>query len=201
MEARGRHGEESGQAVHRLSCPETVTDLDCEAALAVVEPYFLAVRETFADHERSEWGGAVPMRRVRLECSVLMHDTERHFAACRDDGRLIVVAPHLAELPEETVVAILAHEFGHAMDYAHPGAYWLDGSGLSRVDVAPEPDDKRVRQTLVARARRWRDRDDDTIERHADAIAEHVTGRTIGYAGPCLLQSFDRGIRRPRGLR
>jgi hypothetical protein len=201
MEAIRRHASPAGSAVRRLSCPETETDLDCETALAIVEPYFTATQEVFVDYEHRVHGQAF-IKRVRLECSPLMHDAPRHFAGCAENGRLIAVAPHLAELPEEAVVGILAHELGHAMDFAYSGHYVIDDGELrERAHAVYDESDKRMRQALVAASRHWRDRDDDAVEKTADLIAERVTGRTIGYVGPCELQAFDRGSSRRPGLR
>lgn len=201
MESSRRHGQAERRAVRRLSCPETRTDLDCESSLAIIEPYFIATQERFSEHELKRFAD-VRMTKVRLECSALFHDSPRHFAAAAENGRLIVVAPHLAELPEETVLAILAHEFGHAMDFARPGHYALDhGLLFEQPEIPAREGDKRADQARIARIRQWSARDQDAIEITADKVAEHVTGRTIGYVGPCELQAFDRGSPRRVGLR
>jgi hypothetical protein len=204
MESRRRHGATKRRAVRRLICRDTLTDLDCESALAIIEPYFIAIQERFVDYEVAVLPEA-RMKRVRLECSGLMHDSPRHFAAAAETGQLIVVAPHLAELPEETVLAIVAHEFGHAMDFSYPALYSLsdDGRLLARPEASigdVEPN-QRTDQARVARMRQWRDRDEHAVEVTADKIAEEVMGRSIGYAGPCELQAFDRGVPRQRSIR
>lgn len=177
------------------------SELTCDEALAVLDPFFQAAREVFVAYEMN-WLGCSRMRRVRLECSATVHDTARHFAGASEDGKLILAAPELAELPEETVVAILAHEFGHAMDFAYPAMFRESEGELKRaVALADNGQDRRFEQAAVAAMRQWRDRDPDTVERTADVVAEHVTGRRIGYAGPCLLQTLDAGIARPAGLR
>lgn len=185
-------------------CAFIRSDLTCEEALAVLDPFFEAVREVFVAYEM-KWRGSSKMRRVRVECAAWLHDTPRHFAGATEDGRVILTTPELVELPEETVVAILAHEFGHAMDFAYPATFKWTPDGIARGTIDPEilanVNDKRGAQAAVAAARQWRDRDDDTVERTADAVAAHVTGRSIGYSGPCLLQSLDTGIPRPAGLR
>lgn len=166
---------------------------EADEAFAILEPYFLAVRAHFI-------GSCPSVKKVSLDVTREMHDTARHFAGW--NGRSVLVAPEMVQLPEETVLAILSHEFGHAVDFLHPGAYVLvDGEGLVRQGEVTGKD-KRAEQARVARARRWEKRDDDTVERTADAIAEMVTGQSIGYAGPCLLQTFGAGVRpRPEGLR
>lgn len=164
-----------------------------DEAFAILEPYFLAVRTQFVEQ-------APRVKKVQLDISRQMHDTARHFAGW--SGRAVLASPEMVHLPEETVLAILSHEFGHAVDFLYPGAYVLvDGEGLvHQGDVAGS--DKRAEQARVAIARRWEKRDDDTVERTADAIAEMVLGRSIGYSGPCLLQTFGPGVRpRPEGLK
>jgi hypothetical protein len=180
------------------ACAETATDLTVEEAYAILEPYFLAVQERFSD------AGAKRVKDVRLEVAPWAHDTPRHFGATAHKGSPIVVAPELAELPEGTVLAIFAHEFGHAVDGLYPGEYVLMEDGeLVRLPPTPASDlgGRRGEQAYLARMTHWNGRDDDTIERTADAIAEHFTGHAIGYCGPCDLQCFDRGTSRPEGLR
>lgn len=182
------------------ACCDVPTDLSCDEALVILEPYFVAAQEVFIQYEMENQGSS-RMRRVRLECSSSMHDTPRHFAGTTDDGKVIMVAPELVELPEETVVGILSHEFGHAMDFAYPARWWIFKDKIQFQE--PIGDSAGPYKTFgVVLAQRWRDRPDDIVERTADAIAECVTGRVIGYSGPCLLQRFDRGIApRPGGLR
>jgi hypothetical protein len=185
------------------ACEPVESSLTCDQAIVVVEPYFLAVQEIFIAHEMAERGSS-KMRKTRIECSIDAHDTARHFAGCDDTGRLIVVAPELVELPEETVLGILAHEFGHAMDFAYPGEFAIDHDGAlvrATAVMALAANDARGAQARSARMRQWQDRDEDTVERTADVIAGFVTGHHIGYTGPCRLQTLDRGQDRPAGLR
>lgn len=175
-----------------MGCPEISTDLDCEEARLIIEPFFFEMRHVFVEE-----AGLSRCRKTRLYCAPWMHDTERHFAACRDDGLVVVVAPELAELPVETVVAILAHEFGHATDYLYPAEFALDRDRKARRRRRVEADD--VQWARWAKA--WTRRDDDLVEVTADAVAEFATGNRIGYLGPCQLQAFDRGRARPQGLR
>jgi hypothetical protein len=177
------------------ACPTIRTSLSLDEAEAVIEPYFTAVKERFVD------AGATLTKKVRLELAAWAHDKPRHFAATEDTGRVIIVAPEFTELPEDTILAILSHEFGHAVDFLYPGEFVLiDDGELVRMPKVPDGAlGARGEEASIARARAWRDRDKDTVERTADAIAEHFTGKTIGYAGPCELQSFERGVR-PRRL-
>jgi hypothetical protein len=177
-----------------------------EVERIILEPHFQAVRDTFASHVPDGSGAAlVELRKTEFLVDPAVHDAERHFAACREDGKLIVLAPQAVdELDLDTLVAVLAHEFGHASDFAYPGdwmllhpgeeaqqAIWLNGMDGERSD--------RWRSSL------WRARGRDEIERTADAIAEAVTGQRILYCGGCTLQCFHgpevRHRRRPEGLR
>jgi hypothetical protein len=170
--------------------------LSLDAAEAVIEPYFAAVKQVFVE------GGASSAKKVRLELAGWAHDAPRHYAATEDTGRVIITAPEFAELPEETIVAILAHEFGHAVDFLYPGKYVFADDELVEMPM-PDRDgdliDKKAEQANVARMRAWRRRGKDDVERTADAIAELFTGQQIGYCGPCELQCFNRGTR-PRRL-
>lgn len=160
-------------------------------ALRVVRPYFEAVREVYLAY------GLSALKRTELRVDPKMHDTPRHFAACRDDARLILVAPEIADLPVSTLLGILAHEFGHAADFAYAGEWALRHRKVVRRDLEEAGDEQR-RRWLGG----WEARDDDAVELTADAIAELVTGERIGYQGPCLLQTLGGpGPRRPRGLR
>lgn len=179
-----------------MSCPPLETDLTDEEALAVLDPYFCAVQEQFRKKAKR-------VSRVTLEIAPWVRDSPRHFAGCSESGTPIVAAPELAELPEETVLAIFAHEFGHAVDFLYPAQFAMTEEGeLIRLPDVPDGKlDARGAEHHVARMRQWRARDADLVERTADAIAEEITMRTIGYCGPCHLQCFDRGRPRPVGLR
>lgn len=168
--------------------------LSAPEAYVVLEPYYEAVRERFVEQ------GLERCRHVSLEIAGWVHDSERHYAATAPWGKLIVAAPELADLPDETVLAILGHEFGHATDFLYPGDFLFRRDELVRM-MAPNPEDKRQLQAHAARMRVWKERDDDLVERTADAIGADVLGRPIGYCGPCKLQCFERGVRRPDGLR
>ena len=165
-------------------------ELTLDESRMVVEPYFDEVKGHFVDY------GLDRVARVRLECAGWVHDTERHYAACETTGRFIVVAPEFADLPEQTILAILAHEFGHAADYCYPGEFSLTRDGVVRRQLERHSE-KQVRAWLSG----WQSRDDHAVEVTADRIAEQVMQMPIGYCGPCLLQCFDAGIRRPVNLR
>lgn len=180
--------------MQRSACPPIRSELTLDEARAVIDPYFTVVRDIFVR-------GAPRAKKTTLEIARWAHDQARHFAATEDTGRRIVVAPEFAELPEGTVLAILSHEFGHAVDFLYPGMYMVtdDGELVTMPEVPDQELDQRGLEAVLARDRFWRKRDKDTVERTADAIAEHFTGKQIGYAGPCELQSFERGVR-PRRL-
>jgi hypothetical protein len=171
-------------------CKTLDTDLTLDEALAVLEPYFDAARERFLA------AGLDRVEGTRLYCARWVHDTPRHFAGCRGDGRAIIVAPEMAELTQEIVLAIMAHELGHAVDFLYPGEFWLADEDVRRAAREATDDVQWVRMQKA-----WEGRDDDVVERTADAIASSVVGSRIGYVGPCSLQAFDRGRARPQGLR
>lgn len=164
-----------------------------------MEPYFIAARTLFVEYcEQRGLGAAV--KDTKFECRSEMHDTPRHFAGTSLDGRKVLAAPELAELPEDNVAAIFAHEFGHVVDHRFPGRFVYADEELVLVAEVPEGV-HRGDQARVARMRQWEAREDDEIERVADAIAEQATGQRIGYSGPCMLQGLNRGVERPRDLR
>jgi hypothetical protein len=103
-------------------------------------------------------------------------------------------APDAVLLPDASLFAIMAHEAGHVVDLRKPGRwFWVDGK-----PVFEEFGSRSKRQIA-----RWHQREDDHIERIADAIAEAVFGHQIGYTGTrsCLVQTFSRGRSRPEGLK
>ena len=191
-----------------------------EAVRSILQPYFDAVKDVFAVFRPPGHGPLSNLRNVVYEVTPDAHDKERHFARTRTDGRLMQFAPEIVDLPPETLVAIIAHEFGHAADLSHPGCWsWpKSGSGESlwvgksqsgrshawrnifgKSNAKPRnPSDDKVSASnwMIA----WRDRSDDQVEWAADAIAFSVTGIRIGYCGRCMLQCFG-GSERPAGLR
>lgn len=173
---------------------DAALDLDGMASF-VIAPSFDAVRDVF-DQACSKFDGIALVTDVRLVINPERHDTERHFAACAVNGKRIEIAPEAADLPLETLTAILAHELGHACDFLNPGRWEFAGRDKPAkwVPEAASADRKKAAQ------RRWLNRDDDEIEFWADSIAYALTGKKIGYCGPCLIQCFG-GVERPRGLR
>lgn len=172
--------------------------LDKGETRLVIEPYFDAVRERFLAH------GLRRAEKVKLDVEDL--HSGRNYAATRDDGVLILVSPELCDLDEDQVVGILAHEFGHATDFLYPARFQLCSGELmdwpspswSQKARQAEQDDRGAYNRMV----QWEKRGHDITERTADAIASLVFGRPVQYAGPCLLQSFERGqAPRPIGLR
>lgn len=166
-----------------------------------MEPYFVAVRDEFLTFCVSKELGT-ELRKTKLECREDVRDSERHFAGTSTDGRMVVVAPEMADLPEDTVAAIFAHEFGHVVDHLYPGRFLVQEEELvffGAVDY--DPNDSRTAQVRVARMRQWEARDEHEIELTADLIVEEVLGHRIGYSGSCMLQGFNRGEPRPKQLR
>lgn len=165
--------------------------LDLEEAYVVLEPYFEAVLEDYLKF------GLKKCKRVRLFVAPGLHDTPRHFAACKDDGSAILLAPELADMPPPVVLAIIAHELGHASDFLYPGEFVLGTGGPAVRRSEKSVEEKQWSKWLKA----WHKRDDDVIELTADAVSELVMGVPYGYQGPCQIQSFDATQARPMGLR
>ncbi len=170
-----------------------------EEAYAVVEPYYLNLVRLFREK------GLKRISRTRLEVERSMHDSPRHFTAARDDGMLISVAPQIVHLPVDNLVAILAHECGHAADFLYPVRFQVVDDRLvewEHPDWRGEGFSGNIdRRAAFARTKQWKERSSDELERTADAVAERVLGRPIYYGGPCVLQSFEGGVRpRPVGL-
>jgi hypothetical protein len=180
-----------------VACAERPVRLTDEEAYAVLEPFFLETRKVFVE------AGLARCAKTRLEIDGEAHDTPRHFAGCTEDGLLIVVAPQLADLPVDNVVAIFAHEFGHSADFLYPARFVVaDGELVSSFEGkrrrALEEIDQRAEYN---RRKQWEDRGSGDVEEAADRIAQDVTGREIRYAGPCVLQTYGSGRTRPAELR
>lgn len=168
-----------------------------EEAFAVLEPFFRETQLLFVER------GLTRCQETRLLVEDDAHDTARHFAGCTEDGLRIVVAPQLAQLPVDNVVAILAHEFGHACDFLYPARFIVADGELVSVYEGPkrislEDMDQRAAYNI---RRQWESRAPEDIEATADAVAGDVTGREIRYNGPCMLQTYGPGTGRPRTLR
>lgn len=162
---------------------------------AVLQPHFDAVRDVFVEAHR-KLGFDHGLDKVRFRVDPKAHDTERHFAATLSTGLQQLYAPEAADLPIEPLTAIICHEWGHSDDFLHPGK-WLVLERNKPAVVVPDDLPEKKKKKLW---RQWLERSDDEIEWWADAIAHAVTGKRIGYCGPCLIQCFD-GRPRPKGLR
>jgi len=170
-----------------------------EIAASVILPHFHAVQDVFSFHKPELGIRLDRLTRVTFIVDPDIHDKPRHFAATRDDGRLMMFAPEIVDLDVETLVAIVTHEFGHAADFVYP-ARWImppDGPGKARWIRDDEIATKPFRQWRKL----WEDRNRDQVEWAADGVAEAVTGKKIGYCGDCIIQCFEGGIGRPKGLR
>jgi len=167
-------------------------------AAAVLQPHFDAVRDFWVEwHKAKGTGLEASIEAVELLVDPGIHDKERHFMATIDTGKRIYAAPEAADLPTDSLVAMLCHEFGHADDLQHPGLWLFKERERPAVLLDRDHDPKNLRRL----ERRWLNRDTDVIEWTADAIAYAVTGKKVGYCGPCLLQCFSGGEPRPEGLR
>lgn len=184
-----------------------------EFAAVLLTPHFDAVRDIFARFEPEPGESLDRLKRTRLVVDDSVRDSSRHYAACRDDGMLIKLAPESLDLGVDQLTAILAHEFGHAADFAYPGrwfairddpAVWLSEGGAWVREPSGErawvPESGAEAKHVRRWQRLWHQRSDDQVEWAADSIAYAVTGVKIGYCGPCMLQCFS-GQSRPAGLR
>jgi len=158
-------------------------------ARAILIPPWLEICEVF-ESKGFEFPSAAKVRIVSWA-----HDSCRHFAAASEDGKDVYFSPDMAELPDATALAIMAHEAGHLVDLSCPCRFWWLNGKL--VDAGEFNKSKGFKRALE----RWRARSEDDLEWIADAIAEQVLGVRIGYSGKCLIQTLDGGIPRPKGLR
>lgn len=185
-----------------------------ELAAFMLEPHFDAVRDCFVEFEPEPGEALIKLRRTRLVVDDSVRTSERHYAACRDDGLLIKIAPEATSLDARTLTAIIAHEFGHAADFAYPGrwlafqdepAIWLSEGGAwvrdRHGDMQWNPETGAEAKQVRKWQRMWHRRSDAQVEWAADSIAYAVTGHKIGYCGPCMIQCFSGGRPRPESLR
>jgi hypothetical protein len=176
--------------------------VDEASAQAILEPYFVAAREEFLQFCIAKELGS-EIRQTKFACSEEVRDSERHYAGTTLDGRFIIASTELADKPEDVVAAIFAHEFGHVVDHLYPGRFLVDDVDelILFQEQDFDPNDKQAAQSRVARVRQWEAREEFQIELTADLIVEAAIGHRIGYSGPCMLQGFNRGVRRPKDLR
>lgn len=170
-----------------------VTTRSDEAA-QILTPCFDAVRDIFAEYAPQKGVTLEALGQTKMLVDPSLHDSPRHFAACRTDGKLIMLAPQMADLEPEQVAAILAHEFGHAADFRYPAHFRWHGRRAPALFKVPQ-------RRVADKMRAWSDRSDDEVEWTADAIALSVTGKRIRYCGPCMVQCFSGGTVRPKGLK
>jgi hypothetical protein len=174
-------------------------DDDLELAAAVLEPHFDAVRDVFSDFCPNEGDVSLSkLRKVKLIVDSSVRDSPRHYAACRTDGKYIILAPQAAELPLEQLVAIISHEFGHAADFSYPACWVTPERGDEQaIWIGDREEDRYTRKWFKL----WNQRSDEQVEIAADSIAYTITGMPITYCGPCMIQCFSGTMSRPKGLR
>lgn len=111
---------------------------------------------------------------LELHSDVKAHDGGRHFAYCKDgDPLAIAFAPEAEDLPETNVLGLMAHEFGHAIDFRY-------GKDELQKQLGKLPQD---------------------IEKRADAIANAIFNITIKYDQNLVQCISCKGVPRPKGLR
>lgn len=200
-----------------------------EVSASVLEPHFDAARDAFVDFSPEEGVRLSRARQTKLLvvpparlAELLQSRSKRHYAGASTDGLRVIATSELAHQSTDVVVAVFAHELGHAVDYLYPGcwswpvqqagrAVWVGTGARARAaawralfgkashrsrsgkdDAAPSDN------WLMA----WQLRSTDSVEWAADGIAEAVLGQRPHYCGPCLVQCFSRaGVERPAGLR
>jgi hypothetical protein len=174
-------------------------NLDTEIAREVLRPHFDAVRDVYSEFmPHGDSGRLSKVTDIWFEIDPDWHDSERHFAGCLEDGSKMIFAPQIVDLPIDTLVAILAHEFGHAVDFLYPAHWRMQPGGPGKAEWIGDPQSTKWGRQW---SKQWHKRTDDEVEWAADGIAQAVIGRPIGYCGPCLLQCFSGGVPRPEGLR
>lgn len=141
--------------------------------------------------------GLIRLSRTVFRTGSIPGATKRTLAATSTDGMVIILSPKLALEPLDIRKGIVMHELGHAVDFLYPAGVVLGRGPDSRELVIDD-----IRAPSRRDISRWKRRTDDEIERFADTIAERAFDVTIGYRGPCLLQTTAGGVRpRPAGLR
>lgn len=194
---------------------------EVEAVASALSPHFDAVRDEFASFCPTP---GKPLRRLaRVKCVIdeAAGTDERHFAMTSETGLVVVLAPQIVYLDLGPMVAVLAHELGHAADFLYPGCFtwprhgaegvvWVGDTSTAKAAAWRWRFGKRTARSRTPTddgppaanwTRAWQEREPDQIEWAADGIAELVTGRRPRYCGPCLVQCYDGGIERPAGLR
>ena len=166
-----------------------------EIAALILEPHFDAVRDRFAAYSPKPGVRLDKLKHTKFVVDPGVRNSPRHYAACREDGRLVLLAPECVELPLENLVALLIHEMGHAADFAYAGRWIMSRPDEPAIWVGDD-DGKQARKW----SNLWNERSQDAIEQSADCIGWAVTGRKITYCGECMVQCFS-GIERPAGLR
>lgn len=190
-----------------MACPELVTTVTEEEAFAILEPWFLAAQEVFVEGLERLGFSSGPIQKVHFVIDQEIRDKPRHFAGCLTSGLVIYAAPEMVELSEGFVGAIFLHEFGHAADFLYPARFRIRNDQAEAIAAFRGTSDKptgaeaKSLKAVKSFRNQWENRDRDTVEVSADKIAELVSGRQIGYRGPCTLQHLGGGKPRPRGLR
>lgn len=184
------------------------------ALASIINPYWKQVVYRFEDA-----GFPQVHNTTRVVFDEGVHDSCRHYAAARTDGKVLMLAPEVVDLPDEDIWALLAHEAGHFVDFASPGRFFhreptrvrmREGASVEMLSELSErmPPSALFRFVelpgkLGKHMREWKERDADEVEFVADGIASLAMGIPIRYRGPadCLVETFGPGVERPLGLR
>lgn len=103
-----------------------------------------------------------------------LRDSHRHYAATDTETLEVFIHQDAFKLRPSQTLAILLHELGHVVEHAQTTA----GHALVEHPDAPTPEEDR-----------------------ADWIAEQVFGVKISYDPKTKVQTLDRGLPRPEGLK
>ena len=161
--------------------------------MGIWDSHLIKFGETFRAHLMHD--GLTRLAATRFRVGSIPGSTRRTLAATTEDGLEILMSPKLMDYPVDIRRGVVMHELGHAVDFLYPALVSL--SRDSR-DLIVSKESFAARRALST----WKRREHDEVERFADSIAERAFGVTIGYTGPCLLQSIRGGVRpRPEGLR
>lgn len=166
-----------------------MSEFEVEALL--IEPYFDAVRDRFALYEPEPGKRLTKVDKIVFVVEPAVRDSSRHYAACSEDGRLILLAPEVASLDLETFLALAGHELGHACDFLYPAKWVTNGDPDAKAVWIGDRDNKQARQWFSL----WSSRSRHQVEVSADSIARTVLGKPIRYCGECDVQCF-RGTKK-----
>jgi len=162
------HGSRLDETVHSAENVELMANGPMKRVVAAFDECFAVLVKEFPDF------GKIELVNDEKAGSDNGHGSERQFGYCMDGPTIrIAFAAKTDALPVANIRGLMAHEFGHAIDFRYGGKLG-----------------KMLGQRLPG-----------GIERRADAIAKAVFGRTIKYDGKDVQCVACQGVSvRPRRL-